>query len=203
MLMGIDYLVKGKLSFLNKIYKPNGPKDAWKRLISFVPRERRRDALILKMSVKLNTTLPHYSKLSKFFFLSNNKKESNITNDLSKKVQLKYKNNNQSIYQLSGGNQQKVVFGRALGSNPKLLLLDEPTRGVDVGAKLDIYKLIRELTQNGCGIILNSTDLSEIIGMCDRILVLNNHEQYKIIENLDVTTQDLLSNFYEEKKILT
>ena len=124
-----------------------------------------------------------------------------MTNVLSKKVQLKYKNNNQSIYQLSGGNQQKVVFGRALASNPKLLLLDEPTRGVDVGAKLDIYKLIRKLTKNGCGIILNSTDLSEIIGMCDRILVLKNHEQYKIIENFNLTTQDLLSNFYEEKKI--
>ena len=201
MLMGIDNLVKGKLNFLNKIYKPTGPKDAWKKLISFVPRERRRDALILKMSVKFNTTLPHYAKLSKFFFLANKKKENNITNELSKKVQLKYKNNNQSIYQLSGGNQQKVVFGRALASNPKLLLLDEPTRGVDVGAKLDIYKLIRKLTKNGCGIILNSTDLSEIIGMCDRILVLKNHEQYKIIENLDVTTKDLLSNFYEEKKI--
>jgi len=201
MLMGIDNLVKGKLNFLNKIYKPNGPKDAWGKLISFVPRERRRDALILKMSVKLNTTLPHYGKLSKFFFLTNKNKENNITNDLSKKVQLKYKNNNQSIYQLSGGNQQKVVFGRALASNPKLLLLDEPTRGVDVGAKLDIYKLIRELAQNGCGIILNSTDLSEIIGMSDRILVLKNHEQFNIVENFDVTTQDLLSNFYEEKNI--
>ena len=140
-------------------------------------------------------------KLSKFFFLTNKNKENNITNDLSKKVQLKYKNNNQSIYQLSGGNQQKVVFSRALASNPKLLLLDEPTRGVDVGAKLDIYKLIRELAQNGCGIILNSTDLSEIIGMSDRILVLKNHEQFNIVENLDVTTQDLLSNFYEEKNI--
>ena len=139
--------------------------------------------------------------LKAFVQLFNKKKENNITNDLSKKVQLKYKNNNQSIYQLSGGNQQKVVFGRALASNPKLLLLDEPTRGVDVGAKLDIYKLIRELAQNGCGIILNSTDLSEIIGMSDRILVLKNHEQFNIVENLDVTTQDLLSNFYEEKNI--
>ena len=203
MLMGIDNIEKGKLNFLNKTYKPNGPKDAWKKLISFVPGERRREALILKMSVRLNTTLPHYSKLSKFFFLANKQNENNITNDLSKKVQLKYKNNNQSIYQLSGGNQQKVVFGRALASNPKLLLLDEPTRGVDVGAKLDIYDLIRKLTQKGCGIILNSTDLSEIIGMCDRILILKNHEQYKIIENFNVTSQDLLSNFYKEKKLLT
>ena len=107
---------------------------------------------------------------------------------------------NQSIYQLSGGNQQKVVFSRALASNPKLLLLDEPTRGVDVGAKLDIYNLIIQLTKNGCGIVLNSSDLSEIMGMCDKILILKNHEQYKILENFKINSQDVLANFYESKK---
>ena len=107
---------------------------------------------------------------------------------------------NQSIYQLSGGNQQKVVFSRALASNPKLLLLDEPTRGVDVGAKLDIYNLIIQLTKNGCGIILNSSDLSEIMGMCDKILILKDHEQFKILENFKITSQDVLANFYESKK---
>ena len=107
---------------------------------------------------------------------------------------------NQSIYQLSGGNQQKVVFSRALASNPKLLLLDEPTRGVDVGAKLDIYNLIIQLTKNGCGIILNSSDLSEIMGMCDKILILKDHEQYKILENFKINSQDVLANFYESKK---
>jgi len=201
MLMGVDNLTKGQISFMDKKYEPYGPNDAWKKLISFVPRERRKEALMLKMSVKSNTTAPHYSKLSKFFFLANQQHENKITNDLSKKVQLKYKNNNQSIYQLSGGNQQKVIFSRALASNPKLLLLDEPTRGVDVGAKLDIYNLIRQLTDKGCGIILNSSDLSEIIGMCDRILVLKSHEQYKILENLNITSQDILGNFYEENKL--
>ena len=107
---------------------------------------------------------------------------------------------NQSIYQLSGGNQQKVVFSRALASNPKLLLLDEPTRGVDVGAKLDIYNLIIQLTKNGCGIVLNSSDLSEIMGMCDKILILKDHEQYKILENFKINSQDVLANFYESKK---
>ena len=107
---------------------------------------------------------------------------------------------NQSIYQLSGGNQQKVVFSRALASNPKLLLLDEPTRGVDVGAKLDIYNLIIQLTKNGCGIVLNSSDLSEIMGMCDKILILKDHEQYKILENFKINSQDVLANFYENKK---
>ena len=163
-------------------------------------RERRKEALMLKMSVKSNTTTPHYSNLSKFFFLANKQQEDLITNNYSKKVQLKYKNINQSIYQLSGGNQQKVVFSRALASNPKLLLLDEPTRGVDVGAKLDIYNLIIHLTKNGCGIILNSSDLSEIMGMCDRILILKDHEQYKILENFKITSHDVLENFYESDK---
>ena len=200
MLMGVDNIAKGKISFMDQKYEPNSPSDAWKKLISFVPRERRKEALMLKMSVKSNTTTPHYSKLSKFFFLANKQQENLITNNYSKKVQLKYENMNQSIYQLSGGNQQKVVFSRALASNPKLLLLDEPTRGVDVGAKLDIYNLIIQLTKNGCGIILNSSDLSEIMGMCDKILILKDHEQYKILENFKINSQDVLANFYESKK---
>ena len=200
MLMGVDNIAKGKISFMDQKYEPNSPSDAWKKLISFVPRERRKEALMLKMSVKSNTTTPHYSKLSKFFFLANKQQENLITNNYSKKVQLKYENINQSIYQLSGGNQQKVVFSRALASNPKLLLLDEPTRGVDVGAKLDIYNLIIQLTKNGCGIVLNSSDLSEIMGMCDKILILKDHEQYKILENFKINSQDVLANFYESKK---
>ena len=138
--------------------------------------------------------------MNEVFFLANKKEENLITNNYSKKVQLKYENISQSIYQLSGGNQQKVVFSRALASNPKLLLLDEPTRGVDVGAKLDIYKLIIQLTKNGCGIVLNSSDLSEIMGMCDKILILKDHEQYKILENFKINSQDVLANFYESKK---
>ena len=98
------------------------------------------------------------------------------------------------------GTNKKVVFSRALASNPKLLLLDEPTRGVDVGAKLDIYNLIIQLTKNGCGIVLNSSDLSEIMGMCDKILILKDHEQYKILENFNINSQDVLANFYESKK---
>ena len=116
MLMGVDNIAKGKISFMDQKYEPTSPSYAWKKLISFVPRERRKEALMLKMSVKSNTTTPHYSKLSKFFFLANKQKENLITNNYSKKVQLKYENMNQSIYQLSGGNQQKDVFSRALAS---------------------------------------------------------------------------------------
>ena len=199
MILGVDFLTKGSLSFLNKVYAPIGPKDAWIRKISFVPPERRKDALMLKMSVKSNTVVSHHSELSKFFFLANKKSENEKTSDLSSKVKLKYKNNDQSIYQLSGGNQQKVVFSRALASNPQLLLLDEPTRGVDVGAKFDIYNLIRDLSKKGCSIILNSSDLSEILGMCDRILILSEYKQKQILKNSNLSSKILLTNFYEDE----
>ena len=192
MLMGIDNLEKGKLNFLNKTYKPNGPKDAWKKLISFVPRERRREALILKMSVRLNTTLPHYSKLSKFFFLANKQNENNITNNLSKKVQLKYKNNNQSIYQLSGGNQQKVVIAKALETDPKLLMLDEPTRGVDVGAKQEIFYIMKKLADKGLSIIFVSSEIKEVLAVADRVLVLAKGKITKELIGSELTEDSLV-----------
>ena len=86
----------------------------------------------------------------------------------------------QAVGQLSGGNQQKAVFARSLLGNPKLLLLEEPTRGVDVGAKWEIYQLVRALSQTGCAVILTSSDLPEILGMCDRVLVLQDGRQCQI-----------------------
>ncbi|HRL13968.1 MAG TPA: ATP-binding cassette domain-containing protein, partial [Aggregatilineales bacterium] len=100
--------------------------------------------------------------------------------------------------QLSGGNQQKVVFARALARSPRLLLLDEPTRGVDVGAKYDIYNLIRRFSASGTGIIMVSSELAELIGMCDRILILRGGRMVDTIPAAGQTEESLLNLCYGE-----
>ena len=111
-------------------------------------------------------------------------------------MQVKYNGSHQPVFELSGGNQQKVLFARALKGAPELLLLDEPTRGVDVGAKYEIYSLVRELSDNGCDIVISSSDLPEILGMCDRILILRDGRQTGLLERSSLTSSDLLTNIY-------
>ena len=115
---------------------------------------------------------------------------------LARQVKVKYNGSQQPVFELSGGNQQKVLFARALKGAPELLLLDEPTRGVDIGAKYEIYTLVRELSDNCCSIIISSSDLPEILGMCDRILILSDGRQTGLLEKCSLTSGDLLTNIY-------
>ena len=115
---------------------------------------------------------------------------------MSRQMRLKYDNINQPVGQLSGGNQQKVLFARALHGQPKLLLLNEPTRGVDVGAKFDIYETVRRTSAQGCAVVMTSSDLPEMLGMCDRILVLQDGRQTAVLECDGLTSADLLAHFY-------
>jgi ABC-type sugar transport system ATPase subunit len=100
------------------------------------------------------------------------------------------------VGQLSGGNQQKVLFARAIAKNPKLLLLEEPTRGVDVGARAEIHGLIRTLSNSGTAVILASSDLVELLGLSDRILILQGGRQMAVLDRQAMTPADLLSRIY-------
>jgi ABC-type sugar transport system ATPase subunit len=120
-----------------------------------------------------------------------------VVADTSTKVRLKAQGAGQPVAELSGGNQQKVLFARALAGRPKLLLLDEPTRGVDVGAKADIYALIRGLAGEGTAVIVASSDLPELIGLCDRIAVLQGGKIAREIATQGLTEAGLLSAIYE------
>ena len=111
-------------------------------------------------------------------------------------MRMKYDSIDQPVGQLSGGNQQKALFARALHGQPKLLLLNEPTRGVDVGAKFDIYQTVRAFSAQGCAVILTSSDLPEMLGMCDRILVLQDGQQTALLDCASLSSADLLSHFY-------
>ena len=192
--MGLNPIRSGSASFNGKDL-PTHPSQAWTSNIAYIPRERRSESLMINMSVRSNIVLPH---LGQYGFKSNKRGETTLTKKLADKVKLKFDGPEQPVAQLSGGNQQKVVFARAICGKPRLLLLDEPTRGVDVGAKYDIYLLVRELSAQGCVVILNSTDLPEVLGMCDRILVLQEGRQAHLLNSADLSSSDLLSTCYSE-----
>ena len=169
---------------------------AWANKIGYVPKERRSEGLMLQRSICENATLPHLGKFCRIAAVVDGQAQTSFAQGLGKQVALKSEGPAQPCYQLSGGNQQKVVFARAIGDAPRLLLLDEPTRGVDIGAKQDIYSLIRELTAAGTSVLLTSSDLPELLGLCDRMIVLKSGVQHSIVNAADYDSQKLLQLFH-------
>lgn len=196
MFVGTERVISGNAEVLGTPL-PRSPSAAWKNGVAYVPRERRAEALMLDMAIRSNIVLPH---LERYGVLSHKRTETRDCRALAEQTRLKHDGPEQPVGQLSGGNQQKAVFARALHGSPRLLLLDEPTRGVDVGAKYDIYTLVRALSAQGCAVIMTSGDLPEILGMCDRILVLQDGRQEHLLDRDDMQAADLLSYFYADKE---
>jgi len=186
----------GTVTLNGRPYRPYGPSAAWKSGVAYVPRERRNEGLMLSRPIFENVTLAHLSQQSLGGSFLTPSAERRFSASLGEDVRLRSSGPRQLALELSGGNQQKVVFARALGGNPKLLLLDEPTRGVDVGAKFDIYTIIRDMTAKGMAVILVSSDLPELIGMCDRIAVMRDGAITEIIEARGLREDDLLNRCY-------
>ena len=190
--LGLERATAGMLT-LEGQPAPKTPSQAWARGVAYVPAERRSQGLAMRMGVRPNALLAHFMGLRAY-----RTTERSRTQNLAARVGLKAESPEQSVWQLSGGNQQKVVFARAIADKPRLLLLDDPTRGVDVGARAEIYRLIRDLTAQGCAVLLASSDLPEMLGLCDRILVLHHGRQAQILDPHDMTPSGLLTSFFPE-----
>jgi ABC-type sugar transport system ATPase subunit len=152
--------------------KLNNAKDAIKAGISLASEDRKRYGLVLKQSVMSNISLASLAKISQKSIVNDNE-EIKYAEKYTKELNIKTPSIEQLCRNLSGGNQQKVVLGKWLMTEPKVLILDEPTRGIDVGAKYEIYNIIHTLAGAGVGIIVISSELPEIIGISDRILVMH------------------------------
>jgi ribose transport system ATP-binding protein len=161
----------GTISIEKNKVKLKSPREAIQSGIVLVPEDRKRDGLVLGLDVKTNITLSTLKEIQKAGLLSKNK-ELALTNKYIDSLQIKTSSPHQAVKNLSGGNQQKVVLARCLATQPKVLMLDEPTRGVDAGAKNEIYKLIMQLSEAGLGIIVVSSELPEILTVSDRVLVM-------------------------------
>ena len=170
-IFGAEKASSGTIYLNGKPLKIRRPIQAMKQGIGLLPENRQIEGLILDWGIGRNITLTELKRYSQLFFL-NEKKENLKSKELAEQVDTKAVSVFDKASSLSGGNQQKVVVAKALGSDFKVLILDEPTKGVDVGAKAAIYEIMGELAQQGYAIIMISSEMPEILGMCDRIMVM-------------------------------
>lgn len=190
-IFGIDKLKSGTIKINGKSLTINSPAQAIKEGIGFLTEDRKDEGLVLDFSIKDNITLPS----TKDFIhhgLFDDKTATTFVKQLSERLNVKATDEEQIVGSLSGGNQQKVVLAKWIGIAPKVLILDEPTRGVDVGAKREIYQLMNELAERGVPIIMISSDLPEILGVADRIAVMHEGEIAGILAKNEATQENVM-----------
>jgi ABC-type sugar transport system ATPase subunit len=168
------------------------PKAARAAGLGLVPHDRKQEGLVLGMSVSANTTLGSAFRYSRLGFLRRWVEDSRAQH-WAERLHLRTPSVGQQVRLLSGGNQQKVVLARWLEAGSSVLVMDEPTRGVDVGARVDIYRILEELVEEGAGIVMSSTDLPEIASLADRIVVLHNGEAVATVDRANFDQAELLS----------
>ena len=171
-LFGVDPIDTGEIRVDGQVVTIRNPRDAVRHGIVLVPEDRKLQGLVLILSVRENITLPVLERLARLGFPSRRAEEL-VTQSFVERLRIRTPSLEQRVMNLSGGNQQKVVLARALATNPKVLILDEPTRGIDVGAKAEVRALIAELAEAGMGILLISSELPEVLTMSHRILVMS------------------------------
>ena len=189
---GIDPHSSGEILINGKKVVIRDPKDAVNNGIGMVTEDRLRMGAIHRLSVLANTTIAYFDKICNKMGFYRPKKEKNCFLGVANKVSIKYSSPKEPISQLSGGNQQKVILSRWLLNEPRILILDEPTRGIDVGSKSEIHRLISMLAQSGIAIILVSSELPEIMGMCDRIEVVRAGRIVHECMRADATQESLI-----------
>lgn len=170
-IFGVGKSRSGEISVGGTPVKRNNVAASIRAGMAFVPEDRKGAGLVLGRSILENTSLPHLKKFSNFGWINSSSRSTAVAK-VSKSVNLKSRGANQLAGTLSGGNQQKVVLARWFTQDVKLLILDEPTRGIDVGARGEIYSLIRDLAESGMAVLLVSSDMPELIGLSDRVLVV-------------------------------
>jgi ABC-type sugar transport system ATPase subunit len=164
-------VMRGRVSISGRQVRLNGPEDAIRNRIAFMTEDRKLQGLVLSRGIGENMTLPILKRLLKFCFVDGRKERPLWERQMSD-IRIKAPSPMTLASNLSGGNQQKVVFGRWLLTDPDILLLDEPTRGIDVGARAEIYGIISSMTAQGKGVLVVSSELPELLNICDRILTI-------------------------------
>lgn len=192
-LFGIDPHSSGEIIVDGKKVTIRSPKEAVNNGLGMVTEDRLRTGCIYTMSIEGNATMAVFPKICKFLGAFRAKKEHEVFDKIVNISNIKFGEASDKIGSLSGGNQQKVIIGRWLITEPKILILDEPTRGIDVGAKSEIYKMIDELAQKGIAILMISSELPELFALCDRIAVVRNGQITGTLTASETNSEEVMS----------
>jgi ABC-type sugar transport system ATPase subunit len=189
---GAQPMTGGTMRLGGEDYAPRGPADGVRAGISLIPEDRKEQSLVLFAPIRANVTLNVLRRISRRGVLRP-KAERAEAERIAHGVNVRMQSIDQPIGSLSGGNQQRAIFGRAFSTDPRLLLLDEPTRGVDVGAKAEIYALIAKAAQRGMGVLVASSELEELLLICDRIAVMNGGRILDVVDRDEANKERIMT----------
>jgi ribose transport system ATP-binding protein len=192
-IFGADRKDGGRILLEEKEINVANPLEAIKAGIAYLSEDRKRDGLALTLEVDKNITLANINSFSNFWGVISSRKEQAISEKFVNDLRIKTPKLDQKVINLSGGNQQKIVLAKWLCCHSKVVIFDEPTRGIDVGAKLEVYELMNDLVRQGVGIIMISSELPEIIGMSDRIIVLHEGKVTGELTKTEATQERILN----------
>ncbi|WP_020391682.1 sugar ABC transporter ATP-binding protein [Kribbella catacumbae] len=180
-IFGVDPRDAGTVTVAGKTLKPASPRAAMAAGVALVPEDRRQQGLVMELSIERNVTLPRSRALSQLGFLTGSN-ERRSAKEWTQRLKTKYGRLQDEVGTLSGGNQQKVVLAKWLATAPKVLIVDEPTRGIDVGTKAEVHRLMSSLAAEGVAVLMVSSELPEVLGMADRVLVMR---EGRLVAELD------------------
>lgn len=191
-IFGVDTYDAGEVLLNGKKLKASSPSNAMEHGIALVPEDRRQQGLFMPTSIAKNAAITMLSRIRKGFFLSE-QSERAVAEQWTKVLQTKFENINDPVERLSGGNQQKVVLAKWLATEPKLLIVDEPTRGIDVGTKAEVHKLLSQKAQEGLAVLMISSELPEVLGMADRIFVMREGHIVRELSRAEATSESVIA----------
>lgn len=192
LIFGSKPVQAGSVDLHGKSVLSLNPSQAIRNGIALVPEDRKRHGLVLEFSITQNISLPLLKNMSKFGVIPASQ-ENILAKDYMRELRIKAPSGHEIVGNLSGGNQQKVVLAKWLATNPDVFIFDEPTRGIDIGARHEIYMIMNRLASEGKTILMISSDMEELIGMSDRVIVLREGAQQGVLEHQDITQEAILA----------
>ena len=192
-IFGINTADSGKVMLDGQEVNIRSPKEALDHGIAYIPESRQTQGLILKKTIRDNILLPQLSKYANAFGILNNTKMRDAANQWIEMLDVRPNDPNNLAMQLSGGNQQKVVLAKWISTNARVLIVDEPTNGVDIGAKDEIHKILRDIANQGTAVIMVSSELVEILACSDRVMVMRRGRVVGILDNKDLTQEQIMN----------
>lgn len=205
LLFGVDRPDSGEMTLVGRPYAPASPAAAVQAGLGLVPEERRAEALFLSKSIAFNLGIANLDKIvvGRYLPLMNSRARTSLAGEMMRSLSIKARNASTPVGSLSGGNQQKVAIGRWLQRIPKVLILDEPTRGVDIGARAEIHRLIRQQAESGMAVLVISSEPDELPELCDRVLVMAEGRIVRELSGPAVSRKAIVEASYVEPETLT